>query len=121
MTDSPFEITPRKRLTSQQKARLFLERDGKCHRCERKLSPGDKWIVEHLTALENGGTNDWDNLSITCDWCKPEKDREDHGIAAKARHVATKHVGAHVPKSPPMPGTKRSGWKKKINGEVVRR
>ena len=68
-----FHTNPRKSLTDQQKAKLFLERGGRCHRCKRKLGPADVWIVEHVQALENGGTNDWENLTVTCAWCLPEK------------------------------------------------
>ena len=111
---SAFETNPRKTLTPQRKAKLFLERGGCCHACKRKLHPGDVWIVEHMLALENSGTNDWENLGITCSWCKPSKDREDHGKAAKTRSVATKHV---VPRSErKRPGFR--GWRK-FNGEVV--
>ncbi len=49
-----------------------------------------------MQALENGGKNEWDNYDITCEFCKPAKDAEDHHQAAKNKHVATKHV---VPKS----------------------
>ncbi len=92
MTRSPWHHDPRERLTDQKAAKLFLERGGCCHRCKRKLRAGDDWIVEHIIALENGGSNDWTNLAITCDWCKPEKDAEDHSQAGKQRSTATKHV-----------------------------
>lgn len=86
-----------------------------CHRCRRKLRPGDDWIDEHLVALENGGTNDLSNRGITCTWCKPHKDAEDHKKAAKSRHVATAHV------VPTKRRDKRRGFKgwRKFNGEVV--
>lgn len=89
---SPWHHDPRIRLTENQTAKLFLERHGCCRECGRRLGPSDEWIVEHVIALENGGTNDWDNLGITCVWCKPEKDARDHGQAAKQRAVAVKHV-----------------------------
>jgi 5-methylcytosine-specific restriction endonuclease McrA len=89
---SAFHHDDRIRLSGQQTAKLFLERGGRCHRCKRRLGPADDWIVEHMLALENGGKNEWDNYDITCGWCKPKKDTEDHGKAAKSRHVATKHV-----------------------------
>ena len=53
---SPWTPTPREYLTDQAKARLFVERGGQCWKCTRKLRAGDKWIVEHVLALENGGT-----------------------------------------------------------------
>lgn len=88
---SPWHHDPRIRLTAQQVAKLFLERHGCCRECGRRLGPSDEWIVEHVIALENGGTNDWDNLGITCVWCKPEKDARDHGQAGKQRRTAAKH------------------------------
>lgn len=125
MTDRhPWRHEPRKPLTDQQKARLFLERGCRCHRCKRKLGPSDTWSDEHIIALENGGTNAWENRDISCSWCKPLKDAEDHKKAAKGRHVATSCI---IPRSQrrrkgrPMPGSKASGWKRTMSGEWVRR
>ncbi len=92
MTISAFHHHPRIRLTSQKAAKLFLERHGCCRECGRKLGPHDDWISEHIIALENGGTNDWDNLGITGMCCKAVKDAADHGEAAKSRRAATRHV-----------------------------
>ena len=110
-----FHTNPRKSLTDQQKAKLFLERGGRCHRCFRKLSARDVWIVEHVQALQNGGTNEWANLAVTCAWCFPEKNKEDAGKAAKDRHTATKHI---VPKSERKPKRGFKGWRK-FNGDIV--
>lgn len=117
-----FRTTPRKRLTDQQKAKRFLELDGRCHGCNRKLRPGDDYIWEHENALLNGGTNDLDNFVLTCSACKPGKDAKDHAQAAKVRRIATKHVTpGRVRKGPPMPGSRDSKWKKRMNGTVERR
>ncbi len=89
---NPFQTTPRKRLTDQQKAKLFLERGGRCHRCRRKLRVGDIWTDEHVLSLENGGTNDWDNRDICCSWCFKPKNAEDRKQAAKSRAVATRNI-----------------------------
>jgi 5-methylcytosine-specific restriction endonuclease McrA len=112
---SPWHHVPRKTLTPQQKAKLFHERGGRCHRCRRKLRSGDIWSVEHMFALENGGSNDRDNLDITCSWCKPKKDAADHATAAKSRHVATKHA------VPSRERKSKRGFRggRKFNGEVV--
>lgn len=83
--------------------------------CLRKLKPGDDWIVEHGIAIENGGTNHHSNLDITCTWCKPVKDAEDHAKAAKSRHVATAHV---VPRKRRDKRRGFKGWRK-FNGEIV--
>lgn len=110
---SPWHHDPRARLSPQKVVKLFLERGGKCGQCQRKLGPADDYIVEHVIALENGGSNDWDNLGITCSWCKPNKDAEDHGKAAKSRSQTTKHF---LSKS-----MRRKKWpSRKFNGEVTR-
>lgn len=89
---NPFDHVPRKRFTPQERAEVFVLRNGICHRCERKLGPQDHWILEHVIALENGGTNDIENMDVTCSWCEPEKTAEDHGKAGHARRAFTRHV-----------------------------
>jgi len=74
--------------------------------------------VEHITALECGGSNDWDNLGITCSWCKPKKDAEDHAQAGKQRRAATKHL---LPKSLRKSKFRTGKWKRKVNGQTVER
>lgn len=88
---TPWHHEKRVRLSEQKTAKLFLERNGCCGICGRKLWPGDDYIVEHVIALENGGTNDWSNLGITCTNCKPKKDAKDHGEAAKNRSKGARH------------------------------
>ena len=88
---SAWHHDPRIRITEQQVAKLFLERHGCCRECGRKLTARDQYIVEHVIALENGGTNDFENLGITCSWCKPIKDARDHAQAGKQRRTASKH------------------------------
>ena len=119
-----FKHEPREYLTDHQKAALFLERGGKCHKCERKLRSGSKWIVEHLIALSCGGTNDWKNLGITCEWCLPAKNAEDAAKAAKIRAVAVASVlptDQRRKKGRPLVGSKRSGWRRKMDGTLERR
>jgi 5-methylcytosine-specific restriction protein A len=112
---SPWSPTRRQRLTDQQRAQLFHDRGGQCWRCTKKLRPGDKWIVEHLIALENGGTNEWTNLDISCETCVPGKNAEDHAKAAKSRHARTYHV---VPSSERDKRRGFKGWRK-FDGTVV--
>ena len=88
---NPFQHVKRRIFTAQERAKVFADRAGHCHRCQRKLGPADKWILEHLIALENGGTNEPENLEVTCNWCEPEKTAEDHAKAGHARRSYTKH------------------------------
>ncbi len=120
MTDNPWHVNERKLLTPQQRARLFVERGGQCHRCKRKLRPGDKWSDEHLEPLWDGGTNDWDNRHISCEWCKPIKDGEETKVRAKRRRTRTKHVlpSEDQGSKRPMPGSRRSKYKRRMDGTV---
>jgi 5-methylcytosine-specific restriction enzyme A len=101
---NPFEHVKRKRFTAQERAKVFASCNGTCHRCRRKLSARDDWTLEHLIALENGGTNEALNLTVTCEWCEPEKTAEDHEQAGHARRSYTHHV---VPKR----FQRSRGWK----------
>jgi 5-methylcytosine-specific restriction protein A len=120
----PWRHEPRKRLTDHQRAAIFLNFGGICHRCERKLRSGDSWQLDHIIALENGGKDEPDNLAPCCDWCHKGKTAEDHGKAAKGRAVA---VSTIIPRSQrqkkgrPMMGSKASGWRKRMDGTVERR
>lgn len=79
------------------RVRVFERCGGKCHRCQRKIRPGEGWTLEHLIALINGGRNAEDNLSVTCDWCLPEKNAEDVAEKAKTYAVKAKHL---LPRQP---------------------
>lgn len=131
MTDHhAFRHEPRKALTDQQRVKLFLERGERCEATgegscgNRKLRSGTVWHVDHIIALENGGTNDPANLQILCSWCHKSKSAEDHGKAAKMRAVAVSTYlprSQRTPKGRPMMGTVRSGWRKRMDGTPERR
>lgn len=89
------KVPPRVRL------RVFERCDGRCHRCSRKIRPGEGWTLEHLIALVNGGRNAEDNLSVTCDWCLPAKNAEDAAIKKRGTAVRYRHNGIK-PERPKM-------------------
>lgn len=92
---SSFTHATRRSMTPLRALRIYEAARGKCQCCGRKLGPSDDWDVDHIIALENGGTDDDDNLQILCDWCHPPKTADDHSQAAKGKRMAAKH---HVPK-----------------------
>ena len=117
MTGTSLQHAKRGSMTPQRALRIFQARGGVCHcpandglrkdyGCGRKLGPRDEWRVEHGRALENGGTDDDDDLFILCDWCWPEKDADDHGQAGHGRRMA---VNAFVPKQYRKTG---KGWRR---------
>ena len=110
-----FDTTPRKALTAQQRAKLFLDAGGKCACCTRKIRPGEVWHDDHIVALMNGGGNEITNRRIVCHWCHKGKTKADHQVAAKARAVATKHF---VPRKQQGKRGGFRGWRK-FNGAAV--
>ena len=95
MTGSIFQHAKRGSMTPQRALRIFQAADGRCHICKRKLGPADDWEVEHVIALENGGTDDDANLAPACSWCHADKTTDDHAQAGHGRRMA---VRAFVPK-----------------------
>lgn len=105
MTGTSFQHAKRGAMTEQRALRIFQMRGGRCAGpCERKLGPNDDWHVDHVIALENGGSDDDANLQILCEWCHKPKTADDHEQAGHGRRMAVKHS---VPKR-----FKRSKWRR---------
>jgi len=90
-----FVHDPRKRRTPLQMAKIFADRGGRCHSCERPLGPRDQWELDHIVALSKGGTDDDSNLAPCCSWCHDPKSDGDTSDASHIKQAYTKHV---VPK-----------------------
>lgn len=120
--DNPFSNIKRRPLTTLQRAKLFAEHDGICVICHHKIDGvRERWIDEHIIPLSRGGTNEWDNRGPAHERCAREKTKSDNSGAAKDKRVFAKHIGARVHKSRPMPGSRASPWKKKMDGTVEKR
>lgn len=101
--------------------RVFTRCAGKCHRCGRKIRPGENWTLEHLVALINGGRNAEDNLGVTCGWCLPEKNAEDVAEKAKTYAVRSKHVLPRQPSRLRGPGFPPRAKQHTATRKIVRR
>jgi 5-methylcytosine-specific restriction endonuclease McrA len=118
----PYAVEKRKPLTPKQRMQLFVDRGGVCCECGGKIHVGEKWIDEHINPLSRTGSNNWDNRGIAHEKCARKKTSREATERSKVRSVAAKHFGAgKTSKGRPMAGTKASGWKKKLDGTVVRR
>jgi 5-methylcytosine-specific restriction enzyme A len=82
------------------RARVFDAKGGRCHRCDRKIPGGEKWVCEHLTAIINGGPNAEANLGVTCRTCLPIKNAADAAIKAKVAATRKAHLGIKAMKRP---------------------
>jgi 5-methylcytosine-specific restriction enzyme A len=106
-------------IPARVRLRVFNRYDGTCYLSGRKIRPGDKWEVEHIVALCNGGENREANLAPALSKPHRAKTAEDRRIKAKNDRTRKRHIGLRRPSR--FACSKNSRFKKKISGEVVRR
>ena len=117
---NPYQVHNRKVLSPKQRLTLFIDHGGLCCICGSKIDAiREAWIVEHLAPLWLIGDNSAGNLAPAHAKCARAKTSGEATQRSKGRAVAEKHFGAR-PKSK-WAGCRGSKWKKKLNGETVRR
>ena len=85
----------RKHLTTLQRAKLFLQHDGKCHLCGNKIDGvHEAWEVEHVIALVIGGADDVSNMAPAHKVCHRRKTDADVTAGAKVKRIQARHIGA---------------------------
>lgn len=103
------------------RVRVFDRQGGRCAECDRKLGvAGEPFDVDHITALVNGGENRESNLRALCRPCHRGKTAADVAQKAKDNRVKAKHLGQKKTAFP-LPGGRKSPWKRKIGGNAERR
>ena len=111
-------------LSNQAYKRLWRAQKGKCPKCGRFLRPPNIQ-QEHLKPIWAGGENRERNIELWCRVpCSFNKNGVEAGARAKADRQLDRHLGLTTKKQRmvrPLPGTKRSGWKHKVNGTWERR
>jgi 5-methylcytosine-specific restriction endonuclease McrA len=113
--------TPRGRLTPHRRLKVWEKTGGRCVVCHRQIDGvRERWIVEHIRALELGGRDEHDNMGPAHETCAAVKTHDDHQRAAKAKRQKLRHLGAERSERP-LPCGRQSRWKKKINGTIVPR
>ena len=116
--------TKRKHMTPRMRLKIWENHKGMCALCGGKIDGvRQRWIVEHMRALELGGEDSESNMAPVHEACAIAKTvgkNGDHARAAKAKRVKTKHLGIKKNKNP-LPGSKGSKWKRKMDGSVVER
>ena len=119
--DEWFGSSPDAAIPPRVRLRIFERHGGICALTGRKIMPGDKWALDHVLPLSMGGLHAESNLQPVLEIAHREKTKQDVAALAKARRLAAKHAGIERRRAAPLPGGKRSPWKKKLSGEVVRR
>jgi hypothetical protein len=113
--------TVRRRLTPHRRLRVWEKTGGICVLCERKIDGArERWIAEHVRALELGGRDDLENMGPAHEACAAVKTQNDHRRTAQAKRQKIQHIGADITKRP-LPFGKASPWKRKLSGEIIPR
>lgn len=112
---------PRERFTKRDRLGVWERAKGVCCICGLRIDGvREQWIVEHIIALENGGTNADDNLGPAHQHCAIEKTRVDHSVGAKLKRIRQRHLGIRESRNP-MPFGRKSAKKRKLDGTIVPR
>ena len=95
--------------------------NDRCQQCTREVGGKLKAEYDHIIPLILGGAHRESNLQLLCHECHSAKTKLDVKIKAKVARVRKKMVLGLKPKfSRPIPGSKRSGMRKRFNGQVER-
>jgi 5-methylcytosine-specific restriction endonuclease McrA len=111
---------PDQQVPPHVRLRIFDREGGRCHLSGRKIMPGDLWDLDHKIALINGGEHRESNLFPALRDKHRQKTAEDVAEKAATARVRSKHLGIKKPRNP-MPGSKASPYRKRMDGTVERR
>jgi 5-methylcytosine-specific restriction protein A len=98
--DTP--VPPRVRL------RIFDHHDGRCYLSGVKIRPGEKWDMEHIKALCNGGEHRESNMAPALVSAHKAKTKADRAEKKKVDAMRKKHLGIRA-KRRTIPGRKFNG------------
>lgn len=109
-------VPPRVRL------RIFDRYRGRCCcGCNRLIRPGEAWDCEDTIAIINGGERRENNLKPWLAEHHPNKTNRDIAEKSRVYHKRAFHLGIKLRSGRPMPGSKASAFRKRMNGSVERR
>ena len=116
--------SPRKKITARKRQEIFLREKGICHLCGLQIRPGEEWDISHPeTGLWAGGSDDPAILKPAHrEKCHRAHTREESAQRAKEARVRSKFLGSRpYGGGAPLPGSRRSQWKRRLNGAWVKR
>lgn len=93
--------------------RIMAREGNRCHLCTREIVSGEKWDLDHVVALINGGENREANLKPAHRKCHVEKTAADVAEKAKTaakrmRHLNIRPAPAKPIQSAPFPKTAKA-------------
>lgn len=122
---------PRREFSAATRRAAWARANGACegtltespfhrYRCNAPIDLGN-FHYDHISPDWYSKDNELENCQVLCRVCHSAKTRRDVKDIAKSKRIIDKRIKARKPRGRPLMGTKRSGWKRKVNGEVVRR
>jgi 5-methylcytosine-specific restriction endonuclease McrA len=114
-----FQSVSRPRLSARERRRLFVLHRGVCHICAETIDPvREAWDIEHVIAWALTHDNSDENCRPAHERCHdPKTHMEDVPMIAKAVRQEARHMGFKSAANP-MPGSKKSRFRKRMNGTV---
>lgn len=114
--------TPDSVPSDKVRLRVLFTFKNRCAGCGAEIRGGVPWTCDHTIAVINGGQNRETNLRPICNKvCLRPKDRADVAEKSQVFHKRAAHFGLRRHKGRPMPGSRASGLKKRMDGTVVKR
>lgn len=102
------------------KVAAFERASGNCEICTARLYP-PRFHYDHILPDWLGGKPTLENCQCLCENCHRSKtSSQDVPRIAKAKRQRDKHIKARKYRKP-MPGSRASGWRKRMDGTVERR
>lgn len=113
-------MAARKKRTGKQRLAILEAHGCRCYLTGQIIKPGDRWEIEHVIPLAGGGEDTDENCRPVLAKAHLEKTKKDVERIAKGKRIRQKHLGAKR-SARPMPGSRASKWKRKMDGTVVER
>jgi 5-methylcytosine-specific restriction endonuclease McrA len=108
-------------IPARVKVRVCDKFNKRCVSCTNLVGGGLPAAYDHIQALVNDGENRESNLQLICVPCHKVKTRADVAEKSRVYRRRATFLGVKAKSSRPMPGSKASGLRKKMDGTVERR
>jgi 5-methylcytosine-specific restriction endonuclease McrA len=109
--------TPDTKIPPRVRLRVWERGIGHCEECGRKIMAGETWELDHRQPLILGGEHHEFNLRVICLWCHRSKTRTEMAIKSVSYRIRAKHASIRR-KGRPMPGSKGSGIRRRMDGST---
>lgn len=119
-TGDRVEPTKRRAIPDKTRLAVFDRAGGRCEMCAYKLQPG--YEIDHIVSLWMGGADDQSNMRALCPPChRGIKTPSDVKAQAKVRRIHQREDGARRERKKIPTRKFQTDWKRKFNGEVVKK